>query len=93
MARSWPRKDPNDVLDYSFDWSDRLDPGDSISSATISLATAAGLTINTQSYDTTTATVWLSGGTDGETAAVLCRIVTDDGRTMDWTASLAIVSQ
>lgn len=62
MARSLPAKDPNDILDYQVDWSRRLDPGDTISTATFSLTTAAGLTISSSSKTDTTATVWLTGG-------------------------------
>jgi len=90
---SWPSKDPNDVLDYDIDWSRRLDSGDTISTSTFSLTTDAGLTIASQSNTTTTSKVWLSGGTAGSTADILCRIVTADGRTMDQSVSLPIASR
>lgn len=93
MARSWPAKDPNDVLDYQIDWSRRLDTGDSIGNAAFSLAVPAGLTIVSQSFTANSATVWLSGGNAGQTAQILCRISTAGGRQMDITTRLAIAEQ
>lgn len=93
MARTWPAKDPNDILDYRIDWSRRLDNGDTISTAVFSLETAAGLAIQSQSKTDTTATVWLTGGTAGETAEILCRIVTAEARQMDQSVPLAIVER
>lgn len=90
---SWPSKDPDEVLDYMLDWSRRLDDGDGIDTATFSLTTSAGMLIVAQSNTTTTATVWLSGGTLGETGEVLCRVVTDEGRTFDWSMDVPIVAR
>lgn len=92
MAR-WPSKDPNEFLDYQLDWSRRLDTGDTIVAATFSLAEAAGTTIASQSFSGTTAAVWLSGGTAGEEAEILCRIETAGGRVMDQSVRLAIVER
>ena len=77
-------KDPDDTLDYVFDWYDSGDGFlgvDTITSATFTATT--GLTIDSQSNDTQTATVWLSGGTSGQTYTVNCRIVTAAGRSKD----------
>lgn len=88
---SWAAKDANEVADYAIDFTDRLGPSDTISSATFSLATAAGLTIDSSEHDSNAlATVVLSAGTEGEKARVLCRIVTVDGFTLDETVSLVI---
>ena len=84
-------KDPNAVLDYTFDWSDWLPTGDTISSYTVTVAT--GLTKVSDSSTTTAVTVWLSGGTVGAWYAVQCRIVTVGGRTDDRTAQIKIVEQ
>lgn len=89
MSLSWPSKDPDEKLDYLLDWGPRLDD-DTIQTATFSLATPAGLTIVVQDYDATTATVWLSGGTDNNTAEILCHIVTVGGRIMEQTVKLKI---
>jgi hypothetical protein len=86
----WPAKDANEVIDYSIDFTDRLGD-DTIASATFSLATSAGLTIDSQEDDgDKLATVTLSAGTAGSKGKILCRVVSTDGRTMDETVSLVI---
>lgn len=89
MARSWPSHGSGSVLDYTMDWSRFLD-SDTLSTATFSLDTAAGLTIADEENDTTSATVWLSGGTSGQVAEVRCTVTTTGGRTDYHTASLVI---
>lgn len=89
MAITWPAKDPDAVVDYAVDWSTFLD-SDTIATSTFSLTTAAGLTIGSQSNSTTLSTVWLSGGTSGSTARLLCRITTAGGRTYDQAIELVI---
>ena len=81
-------KDPNARLDYQIDWSSWLGVD------TISVSTwivEAGITQETVSNTTTTATIWLSGGTVGTTYRVTNRITTAAGRVTDW--SLMIVVQ
>jgi hypothetical protein len=85
----WPAKDANDVLDYSIDFGARIG-ADTISTATFSLATAAGLTLGDDDTTDTTATITISGGTEGSKGKVLCRITTADGQTMDATVSLPV---
>lgn len=72
-------KDPDAVLDYQHDWSTWLG-ADTISTSTW---TASGLTVDSDSNTTTTATVWLSGGTTGQVVTVTNRVVTAGGRTED----------
>jgi hypothetical protein len=79
MAQSFI-KDPNAVLDYTIDWSTWLE-GDTISTSDWTVPT--GLTEASDSNTTTTATVWLSGGTAGQEYTVTNRIVTAGGRTED----------
>jgi hypothetical protein len=71
-------KDPDAVLDYQIDWSSWLD-SDTIS--TSDWTVPSGLTEDSASNTTTTATIWLSGGTEGETYTVINEIVTAGGRT------------
>ncbi|MDE1828221.1 MAG: hypothetical protein KGH65_03620 [Candidatus Micrarchaeota archaeon] len=71
-------KDPAAVLDYTEDWSQWLGT-DTISSVTWTVPT--GITQTSTSSTTTTATIWLSGGTIGTTYNVDCKIVTAGGRT------------
>lgn len=74
-------KDPDAVLDYRFDWSAWLASGETITTAASTVS--AGITKDSESNTTTTATVWLSGGTDGDDYLVTCRITTNQGRTDD----------
>jgi len=92
-------KDPNAVLDYKFDWkaltnltgnSDWLESAETISTATITVA--SGITVDSDSItDTnTTVTVWLSGGTAGTTYTLACKIVTSASRTDERTISIQV---
>ena len=74
-------KDPDAVLDYSFDWSSWLDSSvpETISSHTVTVAT--GLTKDSDSESSGVVTVWLFGGTAGNTYTVACEIETNEGRT------------
>ena len=78
-------KDPDENLDYSFDWNEDgwLDSGDTIDSSVWS--TPTGLTEGSKSNDTTTTTVWLSGGTAGKRYPVVNRVTTAEGRIGEWT--------
>lgn len=87
----WPSKDPDEILDYQVDWTARLGD-DTIATSVFTLEQDAGLTIDSQSNAAKTATVWLSGGTNGETGWLLNRITTAGGRTFDEVIQVAIVS-
>lgn len=72
-------KDPNAVLDFVFDWTPYLKPTqDNIVNAAASKT--GGITIDDVSFTTKKVTVWVSGGTVGETAQLTCTITTEDGR-------------
>lgn len=73
-------KDPNAVLDYKLNWRPWL-RGDSITASTWVVPT--GLVKDSESFDTKTATVFLSGGTVGEEYTVVNRITTAGGRVDD----------
>lgn len=91
---SWGAKDADEILSYSIDFADRLGSDDSISTATFSLVTAAGLVIDDSEDDGRhIATVTLSAGTAGSRGKVLCRIVSSDGLTLDETVALVIKSR
>ncbi len=71
-------KAPTEVLDYQEDWSEWLGVD------TISLSTwtfPVGITKNSSSNTTTTATVWVSGGTLDTDYTTTNTIVTAGGRT------------
>lgn len=93
-------KDPEAVLDYKFDWraltngsgkSDWLASGETIT-AGYTITAATGITIDSDSRtDTNTSvTVWLSGGTAGETYTLECKIVTSASRTDERTMTIVV---
>mgnify|MGYP003440798007 FL=1 len=71
-------KDPDENLDYSFNWADYLSPtSDTIESVAFA---AVGATLGTASNTTTLATAFVSGGVSGSTATLSCAITTAQGR-------------
>lgn len=91
MTLTWPAKDPDEALDYRVNWSARLGL-DTIDTSVFSLIEAAGLSITEQSNTTKASTVVLSGGTDGDTAVIQCRVTTAGDRTLEETIILPIVA-
>lgn len=88
MALDTFRKDPNAVLDYEFDWSQWLEPAETISSHT---ATVTGGVVKDSSANNASAViVWVSGGTAGVEATVACRITTSLARTDERTITLRV---
>jgi hypothetical protein len=90
-AANLKTKDPASRLDYPIDWSDWLEDGDTI---TVSAWTVpAGITVATSSNTTTTATVWLTGGTLGQTYELVNHITTAAGREEDQTLLIKMVAK
>jgi hypothetical protein len=87
MALKWDDKDPNDVDSFGINWATRLD-GDLISTSDWIVPT--GLTEDSASNTTTTTTIWLSSGTDGDDYEITNRITTTGGRTLDQTVKLKV---
>ena len=83
-------KDPDAKLDYKVDWEEWLD-GDTISASTWTVPT--GLTQVSASFSTTTATVWLSGGTAGGSYQVVNRVTTAAGRIDDRTITIRVLEK
>ncbi len=88
-------KDPNAVLDFVIDWDGAaadggpwLATGETISTTTWTVAT--GITKDSDSKTTTTATIWLSGGTAGTDYTVACKITTSDSRTDERTLLIQV---
>jgi len=100
-------KDPNAVLDYLRDWGpetgaandgsiddDGWLQGDTISGSTWSFTGPdALLVIESSSNTTETATVWLSGGTEGRSYTVTNRVTTAGGRTEDRSISIEVLER
>lgn len=78
-------KDPDAKLPFAVDWSAWLTTeGDTATSATWTVP--AGLVQESSPAPTLVngkATVWLSGGTDGQNYTVTCHLTTTGGRTDD----------
>ena len=88
--KRWPFKDPDEVLDYEVDWSARLGT-DTISSVTWTVP--AGLTKEDEAATGDIVSVWLSGGSEGQSYNIGCRVVTSGGRTHDETFVLPVRSR
>ncbi len=82
-------KDPDEVLDYEWDFTADLTDGEALSSYTV---TADGATLDTDSMSGAAVTAWVSGGTDGTNATIAYRVVTDNvpPRTIERTLQLRI---
>jgi hypothetical protein len=86
---TWPAKDPNEVLDYDVDWTDRLEAGETITTSTFTVA-SGDVVVDDDSDAAGVCTVWLSGGTVGTTCVILNRIETSEGRIYDQSVKLRI---
>lgn len=85
-------KDPNAVLDYSFDWSEWItDAADEITS--FSFDCGGGIVAGASSRDNAVITVFVSGGFVGAEGSITCRINTAGGRTDDRTLYLKILEK
>ncbi|WP_316159648.1 hypothetical protein [Bradyrhizobium sp. SZCCHNRI3042] len=79
-------KRPDEVLDYVFDFGRWLSTGDAISTATATATSApvngaaGAVAIDRVDFDSSTATPWVTGGIDGETAEIVVSIRTALGR-------------
>jgi len=82
-------KDPNAVLDYTFDWTAWL-AGDTLVSIDSAVSGSIGANISAQYFSGQKATIWVQGGTSGSKIALRCRIVTLAGRVDDRTVYLKI---
>lgn len=82
-------KDPDEYLDYSIDWTNVLESGETISD---SVWLAPGLTIGSESVSSSVCTVWLSGGVSGSIVGVVNRITTSAGRIYEQTFVLVVVN-
>lgn len=85
-------KDPDAKLPFAVDWSAWLAAeGDTAASVTWLVPT--GITKESSPAETLAdgkATVWLSGGTSGETYSIVCRMTTVGGRVDDRTLQVRV---
>lgn len=82
------QKDPDAVLDYSFDWTDWLaGVSDSIDSYSI---TGTDVAVLSDSRNGAIITVWCGAATPGTVAKLVCRVVTAGARIEDRTIYLIV---
>lgn len=84
----WPNKDPDEVLDYGFIWTDLMVEGDVIT--TSEWLPASGINIDSDTHTGDITVVWLSGGAVGDQYDLTNRVTTAAGRVFDRTARIAI---
>jgi hypothetical protein len=94
----WIEKDPAAVLDYTIDWNAAsnlggpwLAPGDAIVGAA-TWTVPSGVNKSSQVDTATASTIWLSGGTAGQSYTLTCKILTSAGRS-DERSFLVVVKQ
>jgi hypothetical protein len=95
MIKPWPTKDPNSNLRYYFDWSAFVTAeGSPIASYAIAIDSPpdASLVLGLDADDGSMIMVWISGGTEGQTYTVRCRVTLANGTVEDESRSLTIES-
>jgi hypothetical protein len=85
-------KDPASTLDFAADWAAWLTARGSDTIASSVWVVPTGITSTAEAHTTTTATIWLSGGTLGQTYDVVNRVTTTAGRIEDHTLSIYITA-
>lgn len=83
-------KDPDDSDDFVWDWSERLDSGETISAQVVTVDTG---TVVGSSIVGSTVIARISGGADGSYINATCRMTTSTGRQLDWTLQIPIKAQ
>lgn len=86
-------KDPDIPQSYKLDWSDYLSSlsgNPTISS--VNWTVPAGITNDTTSFDSTTATIQLSGGTLGSIYPVVCEMTPNTGSPESQTILIEVVN-
>ncbi len=85
-------KDPDDTDDFTLDWRNRLDTGETILTATGTVV-SGGVAVSSVTISTTKTIARLTGGTEGELGSVRVRITTSTGRQLDETMRFRVVTQ
>ena len=82
IGKIFPPKDPSDTRKVTIDWSAYLRTGATISAASTPTV-PTGITCAATSFDSTSTTHTLTGGTAGEDYEIEARISTSDGEQLD----------
>lgn len=87
---TWPSKDPQEVLDYQFNWTARLVTGETIV-ASVCTVVAGTVVKDSEGFSPEgIVTVWLSGGTLNEQCQITNHVTTSFGREYEETGKLRI---
>lgn len=94
----WPNLDPNEILDFGFDWTDRLEDSETIVNSTWTIEIGdvtkdpPGFPNSDDLIDITgmITRVWLTAGTEKVTCLVTNHVVCSSGRERDRSAKLRL---
>jgi hypothetical protein len=81
-------QDPEDVLDYTIDYSNILPASDSIASS--SWAVDPGVTVDQTSFSGLKSFFWVSGGTADQIYTATNHVVSTEGREVDFSVTIRI---
>lgn len=84
-------KDPGAVLDWKFDWSNWLQPGETITTSDMTLT--PGVVLDSETNTSTAAVAWVSGGQPGTPYRLTNKIVTNQGRTDERSITIRVQSR
>lgn len=82
------KQDPDEVLDYTLDWSEWLASGDTITDVTAT--PESGIVVDSTSFTVNSTTVWVSGGTAGSKYGISVHVTTNGGREGDRTIGIEV---
>ena len=93
----WPRKTPDEVLDYTCDWAGELAESETISTSVWTLLDLDGiapeLTITNEGLNPTNAIIWLANGVPKKKYHLTNKITTSGGRTFEQTIWLRVIEK
>jgi hypothetical protein len=85
-------KDPDDIDDFTLEWAPRLNSGETISSATVSILSGGGA-VDTTGISGGDVTARISGGSDGVPIVARWRVNLSSGRRLDETVTIPVVTR
>lgn len=99
----WPNKDPNEILDYSLDWSRFLRSGETVNSSLWFIVNTSGEVVSfnigetvdnllnvTNSNNSSITTIYLSGGISNTLYKLVCRAILNTGFVAERSVSIYI---
>ena len=93
----WPRKTPDELLDYTCDWASELAESETIATSVWMLldspGTAPDLRITNETLNPTNAIVWLADGVPKKKYHLTNKITTSGGRTIEQTIWLRVIER